>query len=278
MSERRAVALLIIVLLAQLGLVSAQVPDRTVDDASALEGILLRVTAPVAQLVSGSMERTTDLRTRVQTMTSLRRENERLRDEVLGLRQERARIQGIEERLDLLLEAVDYEPPVEGDLVVADVVLVDHNAFRKSLIAYLPETAPEEFGVGSPVTTDAGLVGRVYSRSGNHIRVQLITDRASSVGSMIGRTRRQGVVRGDLDGFLSLDYVPLQASVQPGDRVVTAGIDGVYSRGIPVGQVLEVSDGGELFHSVRVVPAVDFGLLTQVYVLERAPELPEGIQ
>ena len=160
--------------------------------------------------------------------------------------------------------------------MVADVVLVDHHSFRRSLIAYLPEATGEEFGVGSPVTTDDGLVGRVYSRAGNHIRVQLVTDRASSVGSMIARTRRQGIVRGQEGGVLKLDYVPLQASVLPGDRVLTAGIDGIYPRGLPVGTVLDVEDGGELFHRVQVIPAVDLGLMSQVYVLARSPELPKG--
>ena len=85
---------------------------------------------------------------------------------------------------------------------------------------------------------------------------------------MVERTRRQGVVRGDESGVLALDYVPLQADVRPGDRLLTAGIDGIYPRGIPIGAVLEVAPGDELFHRVRVAPAVDFGRLEKVYVLE----------
>jgi rod shape-determining protein MreC len=76
------------------------------------------------------------------------------------------------------------------------------------------------------------------------------------------------VVRGEESGVLTLDYMPLQADVRPGDRLLTAGIDGIYPRGIPVGAVLEVVPGDELFHRVRVAPAVDFGKLEKVYVLE----------
>lgn len=54
-----------------------------------------------------------------------------------------------------------------------------------------------------------------------------------------------------------------------GDLVVTAGIDGIYPRGVPVGSVAAVVVGSELFHRIRVMPLVDFGLLDQVFVLDR---------
>jgi rod shape-determining protein MreC len=87
---------------------------------------------------------------------------------------------------------------------------------------------------------------------------------------MVLRNRRQGVVRGGRrgSGVLELDYVPLQADVRPGDRVVTAGIDGIYPRGIPIGTVIAVERGGQLFHRIQVAPAVDFGSLDQVYLLD----------
>ena len=60
----------------------------------------------------------------------------------------------------------------------------------------------------------------------------------------------------------------MQADVRPGDQVVTAGIDGLYPRGIPLGVVAEVQEGGQLFHRIVVAPAVDFGRLDQVYLLD----------
>jgi rod shape-determining protein MreC len=110
----------------------------------------------------------------------------------------------------------------------------------------------------------------VVTVSGPYAKVQMITDRLAGVSAMILRNRRQGVVRGGGRGDgLELDYVPLQADVRPGDRVLTAGIDGVYPRGIPIGTVASVEAGGQqLFHRIQVVPAVDFGAVDQVYLLE----------
>ena len=90
------------------------------------------------------------------------------------------------------------------------------------------------------------------------------------------RTRRQGVVRGTAtiatggprEPVLELDYVPLQADVRVGDRIVTAGIDGIYPRGIPIGTVARVERGGQLFYRILIAPAVDFAALDQVFLLD----------
>ncbi|HEY9423081.1 MAG TPA: rod shape-determining protein MreC, partial [Thermoanaerobaculia bacterium] len=73
------------------------------------------------------------------------------------------------------------------------------------------------------------------------------------------------------------DYVPLQADVRPGDRVLTAGIDGIYPRGIPIGTVVAVERGGQLFHRIQLAPAVDFGSLDQVYLLDY-DAVPPGVR
>ena len=73
-----------------------------------------------------------------------------------------------------------------------------------------------------------------------------------------------------------MNFVPLQADVVVGDRIVSAGIDGVFPRGVPVGRVTSVEPGNELFHRIEVVPAVDFGRLDQVYLLQIEP-VPETL-
>ena len=70
-----------------------------------------------------------------------------------------------------------------------------------------------------------------------------------------------------------------QADVRVGDRVVTSGTDGLYPRGIPIGSVVAAEPGTDLFHHIRLAPAVDFGLLDQVFILmgDSSPEHLKGI-
>jgi rod shape-determining protein MreC len=94
---------------------------------------------------------------------------------------------------------------------------------------------------------------------------------------MVERTRRQGIVRGGSDASLDLQFIPLQADLEIGDRVVTAGIDGVYPRGIPIGVITSAEPGNDLFYVVELMPAVDFGTVDHVYILDREL-LPDALR
>ena len=60
----------------------------------------------------------------------------------------------------------------------------------------------------------------------------------------------------------------------PGDLVVTSGLGGVYPKGLPVGEVLEVKDNpGEFFKDIEVKPTVDFAKLEDLLVLLRESPL-----
>ena len=61
--------------------------------------------------------------------------------------------------------------------------------------------------------------------------------------------------------------IPSLADVQPGDNILTAGIDGIYPKGIPVGTVIKAEKGQHLFKEITVKPAVDFGSVEEVIVI-----------
>jgi rod shape-determining protein MreC len=98
-------------------------------------------------------------------------------------------------------------------------------------------------------------------------KVQLVTDNNCSVGALVERTRRQGVVRGDGSTSTHMFDIASLADVQPGDRVLTAGIDGIYPKGIPIGVITRAETGQSLFKTITVKPAVDFGTVEEVIVI-----------
>jgi len=271
-TERQSRWLLVLVLAAQLVLLSSQVPGSGREQ-SLLETWSLRAVSPFARLVEGTSRRLGEVRDGLRTRKQLERANEELQQRLAKLEEERIRFFGLEGRLERLNEAVLYQPPTSGPVRVADVVHVDYGVWFQTLILYVGTSGAR---VQQPVVTSDGLLGRVVVVAGPFAKVQLVTDRAASVGAMIERTRRQGVARGAPDGSLEMDFVPLQADVEVGDRVLTAGIDGVYPRGLPVGRVVSVEPGSELFHRIRMTPAVDLGRLDQVYLLEHEPP-PESM-
>jgi rod shape-determining protein MreC len=266
--ERRTGYLLTVLLLGQLVLVAIE-GARSTRSHTYAEVIGLRLLGPAERLVTIGLGGASDVGHTVRLQGQLLDENRRLRRQVEELRLRLLRMGDVEQELARLGDAVRYSAPLLGEIRAVDVVYADHASWLRSLVLY---TGSQPAAVNQPVLSPGGLVGRVVVVAGPYAKVQLVTDRAASVGAMILRTRRQGVVRGSGQegGGLSLDYVPLSADVRPGDSVLTAGIDGVYPRGIPVGTVVAVEAGGQLFHKIRLAPTVDLGALDQVYLLEHA--------
>jgi rod shape-determining protein MreC len=278
MSTRAVWGLLLALLLGHLILAALQVPDRRAEG-SLLEGVSLRVISPVARALAGGRSLMRRASMAVADRSTLRAQNRRLEEEVERLRRAALAQREVERELERLRVALSYEPPDDRPFALADVVFIDHRSWLRTLILHTGDTtAGGAIAPNSPVVSYDGLVGRVLRGAGGYARVQLLTDRAASVGAMIERTRRQGIARGAPDGGLVLDYLPLQSDVRPGDRVVTAGIDGIYPRGLAIGTVVSVEPGDELFHRVELSPAVDFGSLDQVFVLRPLAVPPELLE
>ena len=274
LSERGTRWLLVVVLVAQLFLIAAQV--QTPGGGSVLEVWLVRGIAPLGRVVDGVYDLLGGFADNLELRRSLLEENRRLKEELARQRERSMEAWRLEQDLERLSRAMDYVGTELGPLRAADVVFVDHRPFQRTLVLWMGGEAAER---NQPVVAVDGLVGRVVLPAGSYAKVQLVTDRSASVGAMIERTRRQGVARGLGAGSLELDFVSLQADVRVGDRVVTAGIDGIYPRGLPVGTVIDVSPGEELFHRIRLRPAVDMGQLDLVYLLPRLAvpaEMREG--
>jgi rod shape-determining protein MreC len=127
----------------------------------------------------------------------------------------------------------------------------------------------------TPVFVAEGLVGRVADVGDSMSRVLLITDPNSAVDVLVQRSRARALlsgtkVRTELKSnyYLSrLEYLNRKSDIQNGDIIVTSGLDGVYSPGIPIGVVanLEHNIHG-VFRNAQVIPFVDFNNLEEVLV------------
>ncbi len=270
MTERRSALLFAVVVTALLALLTAQEPERAA-------GLALRVEGPVKRLVGDGVDRVERGFDSWRSRQKLEEENARLRRQVRDLEADVIASRATEVETDILSARFGYVPPPDVELRLVDVVYVDHRSWRRIAILRLARNNRSESWLRRPVTTLDGLLGRVVSAEGDYARILLVTDPTSSVGAMIERTQRQGIVRGTEDSaVLSLSFVPLQADVRPGDRLVTAGIDGVFPRGIPLGTVTSVAPGDDVFHEIRVAPSADLSTLNHAFIWRLDP-LPEAV-
>ena len=123
---------------------------------------------------------------------------------------------------------------------------------------------------GMPVISELGLVGLVTATSTRAAKAMLVLDRQSAIDGIVQRSRSRGIVRGRGTDQLDFEFVVRGSDVRIGDVVISSGLGGVYPKGIRIGEVSSVSDpGSKLLQTAKLVPAVDFGRLEQVFVMMR---------
>lgn len=123
-----------------------------------------------------------------------------------------------------------------------------------------------------PVMGPAGLLGETVDVTSHAARVRLITDQSSGVAAMLQQSRATGIVRGSLEGNLTLDFISKETTVRPGDVVVTSGLGGVYPKGLIIGNVTAVHrTPSDLYPRIDVSPSARLGGIEEVLVLIGAP-------
>ena len=128
----------------------------------------------------------------------------------------------------------------------------------------------------SVVLDMGGIVGRVIERSAETSLVMLLTDAESRVAAMVERSRETGVLIGRLQGACEVIYLDAGADLQPGDRIVTAGLEGPFPKGFSLGVVTRVMRDPER-GSARawVSPSAHLGQLEEVLVIPPASRASE---
>jgi rod shape-determining protein MreC len=272
---RRPTLLFIVVLALLFLLMSVSSQTRYVGETRTMfERSVMTVFSPVPKLVhwvGGAMQ---DMYHGYIDMRGAVNENNDLRRKVGSLTTENLKLRQSEGDLRRLRSLLAYSEQFTMQTSMAQTIMLDTAGRFKSIIIDRGSAGGVE--VNDVIANANGLIGRVVLTTKDLAKVQLVTDNNCSVGALVERTRRQGVVRGNGSTSLQMADIPSLADVLPGDRVLTAGIDGVYPRGIPIGTITKAEPGQSLFKTVTVKPSADFGTIEEVIVIHTR-KVPPGI-
>jgi rod shape-determining protein MreC len=131
------------------------------------------------------------------------------------------------------------------------------------------------------VITADGIVGKVREVFPHSAQVLVIDDQTSGAGVILETTRIRGILRGNADGRTQIVDILADQRIQPGEKVLTAGGDQIFPRGLPVGVVEKVERDPERdsFINVIVKPAAHLDRLDEVLVITSTePRFPSDQQ
>lgn len=198
------------------------------------------------------------------------RENERLREEVDRLREEKARLIGVLQENARLRKLVGFKRRHnEYELAPARIVARDVSPYFRILTLKLRTDAALKPRM--PVVVAGGVVGQIHRTYGSFADVVLVSDPRSRIDVISQRSRAHGVVKGlghAKDYLAEISYLRRNDRVREGDVMVTSGMGGIFPPELVVGTVDSVTQRERgLFQKARLKPSVDYSRIEEVFVI-----------
>lgn len=200
------------------------------------------------------------------SLTTLQSENSELRDRQLAtanqlLRQEHLELEN--RRLRELLDMRERQP-TKGQ--VADVLYAARDPFSRRVV--IDKGMQHDISAGQIVVDDLGVVGQVTRVYPLISEVTLLTDKNQAIPVQVQRSGLRAVLAGAGAGQMELRFLAANAEVEPGDILVTSGLDGVYLPGLPVAKVVKIDrDAAYTFARILCEPLAGVERNGQVLVL-----------
>lgn len=138
-----------------------------------------------------------------------------------------------------------------------------------SHVFYIDKGAADGLKRDMAVITPTGIVGKLQDVFAHSAQVLAINDQTSGAGVILIPTRIRGILQGNGSGQLEVVGIMADESIKPGEKVLTAGGDLVFPRGLPVGVVKKVVPDRERpgFVDVMVKSAAHLNRLDEVLVI-----------
>ncbi|MFH1426664.1 MAG: rod shape-determining protein MreC [Candidatus Kerfeldbacteria bacterium] len=237
------------------------------------ENILIRMIQPVQAAVFkvsqlDTISGVSDAEYGGMTHDELVEENKQLRDQVNNLRVDNAHLRTLVDDITLLKEQVDFLEKRSFASVTAKVTSRSTETLSQTLI--INRGSEDGVAVGLPVIADNGIVvGTIAVADPYSAEVLLITSSDSLISGIVqNEERSQGILKGEHNISLVMDYIPEPDSIKPSQSVVTSGADPSIPKGLVIGEIQEViQEPGSLFQRAAILPYFDPAAMTIVSVL-----------
>ncbi|MGD0295287.1 MAG: rod shape-determining protein MreC [Terracidiphilus sp.] len=200
-------------------------------------------------------------------LRNAREQNQELQRTVDRLRLEQASLMEDARQGQRLQALLDFQQKYIYKTLAAQAIGSSGN--DSSRVFYLDKGSSEGLDRDMAVITPDGIVGKVREVFPHSAQVLAINDQTSGAGVILETTRIRGILRGDAAGRPQIIGILADQRIQPGEKVLTAGGDLVFPRGLPVGEVVHVmpDPDRDSFIDVLVKPAAHLDRLDEVLVI-----------
>jgi rod shape-determining protein MreC len=176
----------------------------------------------------------TEVGSKNQIIKDLRKQNSKLRLNLLTLGNSQRELRKLHETMQLA-GLGNYR------IVPAQVMSIGAaEGFGSTVL--LDAGSEDGVKVNMSVISGNGMIGRVQSTTAHTATVVLLTDASSNIGARVAGSGEIGFLSGrGLNDSMRLTFIDPKAKVVVGDRLVSYGVSGgIFSPGLPIGVVTKV--------------------------------------
>jgi rod shape-determining protein MreC len=196
----------------------------------------------------------------------LKQKNERLQTRIADLETRLLGTRELKIENERLNRLLNFKSQLGFDVIPSRIIGQNFSNWYRSVI--VDKGSVEGVLPDQAVLSPKGVVGRVVEAFRRSSKIILLTDRNCQVGSQVLRTRDIGVLQGQDEETCILNYLSRTSGIRKGDLVITSGFDGVYPKGIILGEVIKVhSEDFGLYKYAEVAPSADFNKLEEVLII-----------
>jgi len=203
-------------------------------------------------------------------LRGVRRENRELRAQIERMKIDEARLSEDARMARRVQTLLAFKEQYVENTIAAQVI--GTSGSEQSRVLYLDKGSRDGIKTDMAVITPNGIVGKIVQVFPTSSQVLPINDQFSGVGAMLKDTRLQGILKGAQNGTTTLQYIMSDEKVEPGEEVLTSGGDRIFPKGLPVGNVVTVEPGKDLFLNIRVVPAARLDQVEEVLIVTKIME------
>lgn len=228
---------------------------------------LYKISEPLSYDINIAVIGTKNFLYNISQIQSLTRTNQELRNENLKLLAENSQLEELRHQNQLLQEELGFSKNNSTqELVPAEVIARPSNPYLSGF--KINKGYKDGLKEKQPLISRGFLVGIINKVYDNYSEVTLISDSKNIIPVILSQSRGTGLLKGGLAG-LSIDEVPVDIMVKPGEQVLTSSLGDLLPKDIPIGTVDKViSQESEIFQTVAVSSPISLSKLELVFVIK----------
>jgi rod shape-determining protein MreC len=160
---------------------------------------------------------------------------QKLKKENIELKNNISKSNYLELENNQLRKLIDEQVTSSTNFISARVMLDKQSPYLNSFI--INSGSNKNIKNGMAVLNEKNFIGRIVDVNYFSSRILLVSDLNSKIAVIVEPSGNHAILSGHGENLPTLEYLPKKINIKEGDKVYTSGKEGIFSTGIPIGEV-----------------------------------------